>query len=290
MPYREDLDAALAHAHAAERALEEARKESEADHARIAELEAQLTAAKRGVERKREREPKEPMSSREHDSGTPFNEKRVVVFSISLTVLLVGGGILGVNLMMTRGEKSVVDISRDILDAEREAHKTLPDPVLSAINADLVDPKGIADLTQYPGRVSYVFVSPSRSAVAAPIPTGPIGAPAPQVKYDDCAVSIRYEKNRLKTYTTQGRGAVSCGEPLPGPPHCSVADVWAEAIYRGAPQNALASLRLAMRDVRLSNEKSSRHMAAWRFSIAGTVIDYTIPDACPFPTGRPPLL
>jgi len=45
VPYREDLEAALAHADAAERQLEEARKENEADHARIAELEGQLAAA-----------------------------------------------------------------------------------------------------------------------------------------------------------------------------------------------------------------------------------------------------
>jgi len=56
MPYREDLDAALAHADAAQRQLEEARKENEADHARIAELEEQLAAAKRGVHETKQRD------------------------------------------------------------------------------------------------------------------------------------------------------------------------------------------------------------------------------------------
>jgi hypothetical protein len=162
---------------------------------------------------------------------------------------------------------------------------TSPIPCGTGINADLVNPQGVVDLVKYDGgRVSYLFASPSRTAVPAPVATVPIGAPQPTVQYGDCTVSIRYEKDSVKTYSKSGRGTQTCGEPIPtGAPHCSASDVWAEAIRRGAPTNALASLRLSMDDVKISKAAAARHVATWRFSVAGTAFTYTIPDDCPFP-------
>jgi hypothetical protein len=283
VPYREDLDAALAHAEAAERKLEEARKEKQADEERIAELEGELAAAKRGVHETKLREPKPASPKQAASPAKSFIETSG--FSVLLPVvilLLLGLGGLGIRQCGTRGSKDVVDVSGDIVVAKGEALKTIPDPVLTSIRADFVNPAGLADLKAFAGgRVSYVFVSPSRTNVPAPVPTGPIGAPAPNVQYDNCSVSIRYENGRLRTSPTAGRGMGACGEPLAsGHPSCSAVDVWSEAIRRGAPSNAVASLRLEMKDVRLPKE-TARHIAAWRFSIADTSVDFTIPDNCP---------
>jgi hypothetical protein len=283
MPYREDLDAALAHAEAAERSLEDARKESEADHARIAELEAELARAKRGVEETQSREPRQPPKPVERDSAKPGKPKPLTwMVMASVGAVVAVGAVLALGVS-TNGAKATIDVSRDVAAAQREARRTIPDPVLSAISAELVNPQGLVDFAKYDGSsVSYVFASPSRTSVPAPVATGPIGAPAPTVKYDDCSVSIRYLKDRVKTYSRQGRGVETCGEPLPAAIRCTALDVWAEAIRRGAPTNALASLRLSMGDVKLKFGPA-RHVATWRFSIAGTAFDYTIPDDCPFP-------
>jgi len=69
MPYREDLEAALAHAESAEQELIAARDENAADHKRIAELEDQLAAAKRGVQQTTRRDPPAGVAVR-----TPENE------------------------------------------------------------------------------------------------------------------------------------------------------------------------------------------------------------------------
>jgi hypothetical protein len=121
--------------------------------------------------------------------------------------------------------------------------------------------------------------------VPAPASSGPVGAPAPTVQYDYCSVSIRYSQDRVTS-----NPIATCGEPLQGPPSCTVVEVWNEAIRRGAPSNAVASIRLDMGDVKLPKETTYRHMPVWRFSIAATtgpfdppkaLVDYTIPDKCP---------
>jgi hypothetical protein len=285
MPYREDLDAALAHAEAAERSLEDARKESEADHARIAELEAALARAKRGVQETQSREPRHPPPRVPRDRAKPdkSTQQPWIVMACVGAVLLVGA--LIAYAVGTQGVKVAVDVSRDLAAARREARGMLPDPVLTSISADLVNPQGVVDLVKYDGSmVTYGFASPSRTAVPAPVGTGPIGAPQPTPQYANCSVSIRYLKDRVKTYSRSGRGTQTCGEPIPtGAPHCSAADVWAEAIRRGAPTNALASLRFSMPAQGSAKTTVAHHDPTWSFSIAGTAFNYTIPDDCPFP-------
>jgi len=303
MPYREDLEAALAHAEAAERQLEAARAENQSEHKRIAELEKQLAAATRGVHETKERDPaskrqdaikaaREARQAAEAkvDRSSSAGNKAKPKWHIGLAVAIFGSMPVVFGLVLgpcgpNAGAKDRVNISGDLAGARAKAEGSMPDPELVAIKADYVSPLGVTDLTAYGGRVSYTFVSPSRLAVPEPVPTGPLGAPAPTVKYETCATEVRYSSGRLRVYETSGRGVATCGEALPTSPSCTVVDVWNEAIRRGAPSNALASIRLDMRDVKLQGETKSRHIAAWRFSISGssgTVAEYTMPDRCPF--------
>jgi hypothetical protein len=259
VPDREDLDAAIAHAEAVQRDLDAAREENAADYTRIAELEKRLADARDDVER------------------TKLGKRRALPWwQIAPGVVAVTG--FGVVLLFMygpcSGAKAAVDITGDIAGAQVVAAGIVPDPVLKRIEADHVSPQGIADLAAYGGTVVYEFVSPSRAA-AAQAPTGPIGAPS-TVTRPTCNAQVQYRKRGRRTYEANE----GCGDALPGPPSCSVVEVWTEAIRRGAPSSALASIRLAMEDVTLPGEITSRRAPAWHFKIFG-IADMTILDRCP---------
>lgn len=57
----------------------------------------------------------------------------------------------------------------------------------------------------------------------------------------------------------------SCGESMPTPPRCSLAQVWSKAIAQGAPRDALADIRLVQHDGK----------RRWDF----TITDWNKPDA-----------
>lgn len=86
MPYREDLEAALAHAESAEQELIAARDENAADHKRIAELEEQLAAAQRGVQQTTRREPPAAVavSTPEHESSNKKEAEPVTTVGAAL--------------------------------------------------------------------------------------------------------------------------------------------------------------------------------------------------------------
>ena len=69
MAYRDDLEAALAHAEAAERDLDEAKRVHAHDTERIAALEKQLAAAKTGVKKAEERAEKKARRIERGDDG-----------------------------------------------------------------------------------------------------------------------------------------------------------------------------------------------------------------------------
>jgi len=77
MPYREELEAALARAAAAEQDLADARSENAHDHERIAELEKQLTEARHGVKAAESAPPQEPPKrAKEHRVHAPDTYRR----------------------------------------------------------------------------------------------------------------------------------------------------------------------------------------------------------------------
>jgi hypothetical protein len=285
MPYRDDLEAALAHAEAAERDLAAAREENQHDHERIAALEKQLAAAqhKLGEAKKKEPPPKpkpKPEKPKPDASSTKWDGTSSVVV-IGLIVLI--GGIIALGMFSSRGDGvKTVDIDGMLPDAKQKALKYLPDPELYQLKADYVPPSGISDLATYHGYVTYGFLSPTRRDQATPSPVGPIGAPQPSPNYLNCSVDVRYRETSMRYYETAARGD-QCGEPLTHPPTCTVKEVWAEAIHRGAPQNALAGIRLDMKGHR-GDDGKYRRVPLWRFSISDsskTVFEMELPDGCP---------
>jgi hypothetical protein len=77
----------------------------------------------------------------------------------------------------------------------------------------------------------------------------------------------------VRTYETHAHDTQQCGATI-DMPSCSVVDIWNEAIRRGAPVNALASIQL---DKRLDK-------SVWRLTISDngkTVFETSIVDECP---------
>ncbi len=192
-------------------------------------------------------------------------------------------GIIGFGIYSGRGDGvKTVDIDAALPDATQKALKYLPDPELYMMKADYVPPSGISDLATYHGYVTYGFLSRTRRDQAAPATAGPIGAPQPSPNYLDCAVDVRYRETSMRYYPTASRGD-PCGEPLIHPPTCTVKEVWAEAIHRGEPQNALAGIRFEMKSHR-DDDGKYRRVPLWRFSISDqskTVFEMELPDNCP---------
>jgi hypothetical protein len=225
-----------------------------------------------------EPEPEDPRSR----AGSGWSSVSVVAVG-GFVVMAVAGIFVVMSTCRSDGVKTV-DVDAKLLDATLKAAEFLPDPELYQLTADLVPSSGIADLATYRGSVSYEFLSRTRRDQAEPPPVGPPGAPQPKPKYLDCAVDVTYHSAWTGADPTAGRGDV-CGEPLAHPRRCTVKQVWAEAIRRGAPANGLAFVRLEMHRWRGDKGKEdSRVVPLWRFSIADqsrSIFSMELPDECP---------
>jgi len=128
--------------------------------------------------------------------------------------------------------------------------------VLTSIDVQLADARGISDT----GTVAYDFVSPSRMAAK---PSGTCG--------------VRVLREPFRSYVRERRGE-AYGVPLTTAPSCSIVNVWEEAIRKGAPSNARATIRLEMR------QHESRLVPLWRFSISDddkVIFNMDLVDSCP---------
>jgi hypothetical protein len=281
MAYRDDLEAALAHVESLEEELAEARRASDTDHARIAELERKLASAQTQAQAKRATGSQ--ARSADVPSAAPSAPQPELKGSPAARVVaaIAGCGLFTVVIVALANRPAgprVVDIDAEAAKALALARKELPDPVLIGIDGRYVDPQGKSDLVKYHGKVIYEFYSPSRASVPPPAPNGPIGAPPPQVTWPACAVEVRYRDSGVDTITRADHGG-ACGTPLPSAPRCRVTDVWQEAIRRGAPREALASIRLR------AHTRGGRERSMWQMTISDgthTVFEMEVFDECPF--------
>lgn len=278
MPYREELDAALHRVNATEEELAEARKASDVDHQRIAELERKLaeaqTAEKQAQKENATNDPKTTEPKKEDEA--PAKPRRrgelsplgVRLFQGFFVLLFLALGSTVVWRVLRRKPMPKVDVSGMLPEARSLARETLPDAVLVSIKAKYVDPRGIDDLASH-GYVDYRFVSPSRAAKAGASRSAPA-----------CAVTISYNE-RTKLYRTRFYPEVtisngyetSCGVPLAHPPSCTANEVWNEAIRRGAPKNGVATY--------FALEASSEGEPTWRIDV-DPAYGARFPDRCPF--------
>jgi hypothetical protein len=273
MGYRDDLEAALERADTLEHDLARAKSAADIDHEHIADLERQLKEARAKAPRQREEKPARSFAP------------------LIITSLLLLGAIVAAAVIVFASASPTLkaaarpdppappmpppangfDVSTGLKAALAMAQQKFSDAQLVRINAEYVDPAGIAELN-YGGEVRYRFASPSRAA--QPKPTAPVlGAPA-VADHVNCRVSIWADKNkplRLGSFYSS-----DCSETLPaGSPHCTVGQVWQRAIARGAPDRALATVELSLRD----------GTPRWHFQIYDqarnqSVSDMKIPDDC----------
>jgi hypothetical protein len=290
--YRDDLEAALAHADASERELDKARAELAADHERIAELEQQLADAKRKLgeaERAAPKpKPKQKPAPAKPSGAKPSSRWIFVAGCVVAGLVLIGGVVAivtGQGSRRGRGSYPVVDIVADERAARDVVKETMPDAELYELRADYVDPNGRSDLGRYAGgRVYLEYRSPSAAATTPPPPSGPIGAPQSDPNPPVCTMTVRFDGSPRSISQTTGRGT-SCGSSLPTPMRCTVVDVWKEALRRGAPDNAIASIRLRTRT------RSKRTRSTWSFTIPGKERDVfsleLFDDECPWGARSP---
>lgn len=278
MAYRDDLEAALEHAAAAESELERAKSENAEDHRRIAELEQQLADAKRRLGDTEKRKPKPEKVKDDAPERRNWNG----LIATLITLVMIGGGVAlfvfispnSSKLGRQLKSKSSVQLTSDLPGALAEAQKFFPDALLTRIEADYVDPRGVTDLAKYGGEVRYRFMSQSRADMPDPPPSGPIGAPQQALARPICAVAIVYRKGVMRTYDYQYKGS-ECGRPIREPLRCSIEVVWAEAIRRGAPKEALAHVRV--------DRPTKAENVNWSLRIVDQgkqVFDMDLPDAC----------
>ena len=270
MPYREDLDAALARVNACEEELNAARREHQIDRTRVAELEAALAAAKH-AERVNRASTRAASSSRPLPEASPGVRWPLVLGAV---LVLGGAAAFGLALMArsTPVASSTIDVSGALPAAQTVARRTAPDMVLQRLRADNVGLEGSEHFVTSLSRVDYRFVSLTQGRNASPTvleTRESLGASPPSSTDSPCLIDVEYRSSGMRSQVVASRGDASCREALPEAPRCMVVDVWKAALRKGAPTNALASLRLEMSDYQAPGTTSYERAPVWTFTISG---------------------
>jgi hypothetical protein len=260
VPYREELDAALARTAAAEDELATARSENAHDHERIAELEKELAEARRDAAAAEDRPPQQPDPPAALPAPptpdrmgwwTPWMLVPLVCVTIGVSDEVVKYLGKRKDVASSSASPTQIDVMVELSRAKADARKLMPDAALLQMETSsfvgVVDSRGFADLTK--GSVTFDFFSPS------------------QRRYVHVLFRLGGGRDVMELTSMAGLR-------VHDPPRCSVVDVWAEAIRRGASPSALASIRL--RNVTSDGP-------AWSFDIdpAGKPFTMTLPDECP---------
>jgi hypothetical protein len=250
MSYRDDHEAALRRIADLEQRLEAERAAHAADEGRVAELEKELAALRRAVPATpKEEKPRPEKPKRKKPAAQKPGPRRgwvaalpIVPFvaGFSLVVFFVGRGCI----------RASYDGSQWLAVATDKARSWAPDAELMRVEGTLIDPRGRADAA-YNGRWHFSFRSQSRAALPRPAdPPPPVpGAPPPRAppwpgcQYT-CDVS-HWRKGGWQINCDESRPSADCGSSLAAPVRCTVKQVWQRARERGAPDPALANLKLS---------------------------------------------
>jgi hypothetical protein len=248
VPYREELEAALGRVAAAEDALAAARDENAHDHERIAELEKQLAEARTHAtvaETPRPDPPARPRARSSPDRAAWRTPWMLVPFAI---VLVIGADALIKHANKSNPGGPKIDIMTELTRAKADARRHAPDAVLLKMETqsiDMVDLRGVADLSK--GFMTFDFFSPSHESY----------------------VHVLFMQGGLREVTELRTSGLRVHDP----PRCSVVDVWAEAIRRGASPSSLASIRLG--------KDADEPMWTFEIRAPGHAFVMTLPDECP---------
>ena len=178
-------------------------------------------------------------------------------------VLGIGAIIAGIFLYLHHRRAKGMDFAESLAAATATARYREADAELSSANVFYVDANGDVELPQtmfkedstetHQEGTEFRFVSPRRATASA---QGQLGAPASRgdAVGAGCAIVVTDGgpgvRQRVRVRDT-------CDPSLPTPLRCSLAQVWATAIARGAPRGALA-------DISLNTEGTRR---VWDFKI-----------------------
>lgn len=241
MSYRDELEAARAHATSAEEDLAAARAEISTDEKRIAELEKQLAQAQRRVG-----QAQDDHSNRRADDSSKGGSGA----SIILGVLVVSAAVAGALIFGPTGRSrrfgnapagNTFDVSSSLSEATALARAKLPDAELVSMRAHYVTEDGLSQL-QFNDDVRYRFRSPSLANQPAP-QASKLGAPPVDTR-KPCRVSV-WVSSSSALHAGSASDAGNCGDPPPsGPLRCTVANVWQRALMAGAPKDSLADVSL----------------------------------------------
>ena len=267
MAYRDELEAALAHATAAEEELATARAELSIDEKRIADLERQLAQAQRKVSQ-----------AKDSDAGPTASAKRGGILLGLFAIAAIGVGAWFSASFRVKPKASLsdgiatFDVSASLPEAVAMARTKLPDAELVSLKARYVSEDGQSQL-QYSDGARYRFRSSSRAA--QPLPRAPVlGAPVVDTR-QPCLISVWVDNNR-PLHPSSPTDAGACGDAPPvAPLHCTLAAVWRKALTAGAPRGALA-------DISLDSKNNVWH---WRLTVTDratsrVVYRYDTDDDC----------
>jgi hypothetical protein len=179
--------------------------------------------------------------------------RRIVVAFMIATVVLPAGPVVYSWFQTTWNGQ------RWLEKATREARKWAPDAELAEMSGEAVDPSGFSDVRSRGGWL-FSFRSPSREKLGHSQLVAPGAAPE-----QPCRFQYRVFPGIRGGFMTDAKemSVAGCGASLPSGPRCSVAQIWARAVTRGAPASGLASLQL----------KTSQNGRAWLFEIPNRSTD-----------------
>jgi hypothetical protein len=156
------------------------------------------------------------------------------------------------------------DVSGFLAQAEKIAHRHLPDAKLVGMDITGVNPKGIVNFDLGSGTMAlYRFRSPSRSVPPADFPKN--------ASFEsNCVAYVMVQKSGVTSFVTD---RMACDIPFTGNPSCSVEKLWLRAAKQGAPKdNVIGNLGFngqMMQDGKLR----------WYMSVAPD-FSAVLPDGC----------
>jgi hypothetical protein len=164
-----------------------------------------------------------------------------------------------------RDRAAAVPFSADeyMLKALVAAQRAAPDAEIELARAEMIDAAGKVEPAQG-GLLVAQFRSPSRDRAAAePVMLGAKvkNAGACRRLVSVAALRVGIKARRFEFETKWREDPARCGPSLPEPLHCTFAAIWARAIADGAPQPALATIKLS------TVEEKNTLARVWVFTI-----------------------
>jgi hypothetical protein len=156
------------------------------------------------------------------------------------------------------------DVSGFLKEAEKIAHRHLPDSKLVGMDITGVNPKGIINFELSSGTMAlYRFRSPARS-------TPPADFPKNASFESNCIVYVMVQKSGVTSFVVD---RMACDIPFTGTPSCNIENVWRQAAKQGAPADNVIG------NMGFNGQMMQNGKLRWYMSVAPD-FSAVIPDGC----------